>query len=397
VIEIHSMLPDLFLRRLEEKDMDGILRSIESARTMGDGARHILIGMRRFAGMHDAREGEIEAGVVVDAISDLVPTLGPEGCWDLLLSGASYLFTLPVSAPDVELFAPRPGERSPEFVPIALLGDAIAEGDLAEICRTAGRLIRVMHSREYFLEIVLEAVANDLSPTGRLLTFADASVKSLHQLDLETGWGIAYRLFAALSANPIAPAAPVAEGMPGVPCRAGFLASCDEAEPETEWVYLAHAFQAERYAQLRPRAIRFGLRNRIALRLFEGDAHRMDAIEGKLGPRTPRVAGGHPEAPPADVASQISREVAFGSAGVASDAAKWARTLPDVDPLYGAIAEGTLTTLAHGDPWPLLAVNAARWGAHLLDPELSATLTRRLIERLAEIRAGAAVPDPPSE
>jgi len=386
VIEIHSMLPDLFLRRLEEKDQDGVMRSIESARTMGDGARHLLNGMRRFGGYHAARDGEIEAEVVVDCVEDLVPTIGGDDSWDLLLAAAGYLMELPTAAPRIELFDPPAGERPPEFVPISSLEGALAKGDLVETCRTAGRLVRAMHSREYFLEILLEAVAPDITSTGRLLILADSVVKGLHTIDWETGRGIAYRLFEALSERPLTPAPPVSDGPLPVPCRAGYQASLALEAPELAWLYLCHSFQAERYAQLRPKAIRWGLRRWIADRLFEGDAAAMDAVEAEMGPYAPRSSGAIQEDLPIGIASHIVQQVALGSADVAAEAAEWARLLPDVDPLYRAIAQGTVLNLAHGNPWPLLAVNAARWGAHLLDPAGAGSLTQRLIERLAEMR-----------
>lgn len=386
MIEIHSMLPDLFLRRLEEKDEEGILRSIDSARVMGDGARHLMAGMRRFGGLHEARDGEIEATVLIDTVADLVPTLGGDQCWDLILAAVSYLVCLPTSTPRIELFDLPAGERPPEFMPIAALEDSLAKGDLVETCGTVGRLVRAVHSREYFLEIVLEAVAPESTPTGRLLVLADASVKGLHSTEWEAGRGIAYRLFKALSDNPLMPASSAVDAPPPTPCRAGFVASLEMEEPEATWLYLSHAFQAERYAQMRPRAIRLGLRRWIAERLFDGDAAAMDAAEAAMGERPQRPPGAVTEELPEGVASRIIEQISLGQVDVAAEAAELATSLADVEPLYNAIARGAVVSLAHGDPWPLLAVNAARWGAHLLGPPGAGLLTQRLVERLAAIR-----------
>jgi hypothetical protein len=386
--EIHPLLPDLFLRQLESRDTEGVQRSIDNAGELGDGARHLLRGMRRFSAYHRAHPGEPHASVVVDAIADLVPAHEDRYPAPLFQAAASYLMGLPSTAPRIELFELPPTTAAVDVVPVASLEDALAEGDLEETCRTAARLVRVIRTREYFLELLLDVVAPERTPEGHLFVHANATVKSLHDMEWEMGRGLAYRLIEALSEQPLEPAPGIWKTPPAVPCRAAYLAALDLDVPETIWLYLAHAFQAERYAQVRSKGVRAGLRSWIASRLFEGDEVRMQAAEEALGPRDehgPRdLAPRLDESEGAEIATSIRAANPEAVDRVSGKAASGA----DIETLYRWIGEAAIPFLENGDPRPILAVNGARWGAHLLDPQGAGRLTARLIERMIAFARG---------
>ena len=389
-MEIQPLLSELFLRQLKEKDEEGIRRSIASAGGQGDGCRHLVGTMRSFTCLHKPPQGETSAIVVIDALADLMPLFEGGSPTALLAAGASYLMSLPVSAPRVELLDVDPNEPTPDFVPVGALEEALARGQVEATCWTVARLARVIRTREYFLEVLLEAVAPEQSPAGRFLVQTNATVKAMREIEWEASQGIAYRLLEALSERPL-PAAPFAsENPPPLPCRAGYLASLERENPEDAWLYLSHAFQAERYAQLRQKGVRWGLRAWVTQRLFHGDEAGMDRAEKDLGPR--QTEGGQQafETVPIDPGTWILEKIASGSSAASTEAGLWAEKLPDVDPLYRWIAEGVATALARGNPKPLVTVNAARWGAHLLGPAGAGVLTRRLIERLATLMADPA-------
>ncbi len=386
--EIHPLLPDLFVRQLESRDGDGVLRSIENAGELGDGSRHLVRAMRRFAAYHRARPGEPHASVVVDAVADLVPAY--EDAYPALLfaSAAAYLMQLPTSAPRIDLFHIAPSAPSVDVVPVASLEDALCEANLEDTCRTIARLAHVIRTREYFLELLLDGVAPELSPEGHLLVHADATVKCLDDMEWEAGRGLAYRLIEALSEQSLEPAPGIWTTPPPVPCRAGFLATLGMAAPEATWLYLAHAFQAERYAQVRIKGVRAGLRGWIAARLFDGDEVRMQAEEGRLPPRESSGAGKPAPRLAEAEGSALASAIAAGRPEAIGQTAGIAAAGGDVDPLYRWIGETALPPLEAGDPRPILAVNAARWGAHLLGSHGAGPLTARLIERLHDFARG---------
>jgi hypothetical protein len=387
--EIHPLLPDLFFRQLETRDEEGILRSIENAGELGDGPRHLLRGMRRFAAYHRARPGEPHASVVIDAVADLAPSYEDAYPATLLRSAASYLTALPTAAPRIDLFEISPSAPSVDVVPVASLEEALAEADLEETCRTVARLVRVIRTREYFLELLLDVVAPERTPEGRLLVHADATVKCLHEMEWEVGRGLAFRLIEALSEAPIEAPQGIWSTPPPVPCRAGYLATLDLPTPETSWLYLAHAFQAERYAQVRVKGVRAGVRAWIAATLFDGDELRMAGEEERLGPREKNARHGRV----LRVGEAEGLAIATAIHGQRPDSVVQAATIAaaggDVDPLYRWIGETALPHLEAGDPRPILAVNAARWGAHLLGTDGAGPLTARLIGRLHDFARGA--------
>lgn len=386
--EIHPLLPDLFLRQLESRDEEGVQRSIENAGELGDGARHLLRGMRRFSAYHRAHPGEPHASVVVDAVADLVPAHEDRYPAPLFHAAAAYLMGLPSTAPRIDLFELPPSMAAVDVVPVASLEDALAEGNLEESCRTVARLVRVIRTREYFLELLLDVVAPERSPEGHLFVHANTTVKCLHDMEWEMGRGIAYRLIEALSEQPLEAPPGIWSTPPPVPCRAGYLAALDLEAPETTWLYLAHAFQGERYAQVRIKGVRAGLRAWIASHLFEDDEVRMQAAEEALGPRdengrgelAPRVA----ESEGAEIATSIRSGSPESVGRISEKAASGA----DIETLYRWIGEAAIPFLEAGDPRPILAVNGARWGAHLLDAEGAGRLTARLIERMITFARG---------
>jgi hypothetical protein len=388
-MEIRPLLPDLFFRQLEEKDTEGLLRSIETASGNGEGSKHLLRAMRRYTGHHQAGARGIHPIIVVDAVADLVPTYGEDSPSDLLNAATRYLLALPTAGPRTDLFDPAPGDPQLEIIPISALEDALAEGSIETTCRTMGRLLRVIQTREYFLEVILEMVAPEQTPDGHLLIHSNAAVKALHDMEWELGSGIAYRLAEELSTGPLDPAPAISERPPAVPCRAAFLASMGEPAPERFWLYLAHAFQVERYAQMRPKAVQWGLRAWIADRLFDGDPTAMDCAEQGVGTRPEHRFAEKLPAPPEGIGWRIMESIASGRASETAEAMRWAQTLPDVDPLYRWIAAGTLPALAAGNPRPILAINAARWGSHLLGSLGAGILTERLMERLAALMEAA--------
>jgi hypothetical protein len=171
---------------------------------------------------------------------------------------------------------------------------------------------------------------------------------------------------------------------PPVPCRAAFLKSLECKEPETIWLYLAHAFQAERYAQLRQKGVRWGLRAWIAERVFAGAEDEMDREERGLVRRSSRTAEERSRTVPDETGRRIASILSTGETAAAAEALQWASELADVDPLFCRFAQGAMPALASGNPHPLLTINAARWGAHLLGPERAGPLLECMITRAVE-------------
>lgn len=380
-MEIHPLLPDLFFRQLEERNLEGVRRSIDQAGTLGDGWRLLIRGLRRAAGHAEPEPGVPPAAVVVDAVHDLIPTLEDGDPSPLLEALACYLMAHPQADPRIDFFDEPTADPPPDIVPITLLEDALSDGNLESICRVAGRLVRVIRTREYFLELLLELLAADRDPAGALLVHSNATVKSLHELDWEVGRGLAYRLLEAASARPIESLPGSYDDLPPVPCRAAFAASLDLAEPEPVWLYLAHAFQADRYAQLRRKGVRAGIRAWIADALFQGDAQTMDRLEERSETRGPLRPLEHASPLPPEEGEAIAAELVGGAPHLAREMARRVCDAADVDPLYGWLALGAAVWLRQGDARPILAVNAARWGTHLVGGMLRGSVTERLIER----------------
>ncbi len=380
-MEIHPLLPDLFFRQMEEGDLDGVHRSIDLAGSLGDGWRHLMRGVRRFAGFAELRAQDPPAAVVVDAVQDLIPTIEDGDPSPLIEALARYLMGRPRSAPPSDCFEEPGGEPSPDIVPISTLQDALAEGDLGATCLVAGRLVRVIRTREYFFEILLELTAADRSDGGNLLVQSNATVKSLHELDWEAGRGLTYRLLEAASAAPILSLPGGYADLPPLPCRAALLATLELPEPEAAWLYISHAFQADRYAQLRRKGVRAGLRGWLAERLFGADPDLMDLLEQQAEPRIPADPGDSPQPLPPGEGESIAADFVRGTPELSQEMARRIQLASDADPLYGWLSLGAAVWLRQGIPGPIIAVNAARWGSHLLGPTQRGLLTARLVER----------------
>jgi hypothetical protein len=114
----------------------------------------------------------------------------------------------------------------------------------------------------------------------------------------------------------------------------------------------------------------------------------MQAEEGRLPPRESSGAG-KPALRLAEAeGSALASAIAAGHPEAIGQTAEIAAAGGDVDPLYRWIGETTVPPLEAGDPRPILAVNAARWGAHLLGSRGAGPLTARLIERLHDFARG---------
>ena len=175
-------------------------------------------------------------------------------------------------------------------------------------------------------------------------------MKALHEADWDAGRGILYRLVEVLSREPMDPAPAIAAMPHPTPVRAGFMVSIEQPVPERYWLYLSHAFQAERYAQMRPKGVRWGLRTWIAERLFGGDEGAMDATEGRVGvharQRTRREA---PRAPP-EIGRRILEATAGGGGDGEREASRWAQILPRCRSPLPLDRFGAARALAAGDP-----------------------------------------------
>lgn len=380
-MEIHPLLPDLFFRQIEETDLDGVRRSIDQAGTLGDGWRLLMRGLRRAAGHLEPQVGSPPAAVVVDAVHDLIPTLEDGDPSPLLEALACYLMRFPRGNPRIDYFDEPTAEPPPDILPITLLEDALAEGDLEATCRVAGRLVRVIRTREYFLELLLEVMAAERDPTGGLLIHSSAAVKSLHELDWEAGRGLAYRLLESASARPIASLPGGYEDLPPVPCRAAFAATLDLPEPEGIWLYIAHAFQADRYAQLRRKGVRAGIRTWLADRLFDGDADGMDRLEERSEIRAGSTRHERSSPIPTEEGEAMAAAFTGGAPHLADEMASRVAETTDADFLFGWLAHGAAVWLRQGNAGPILAVNSARWGSHLVGGALRGELAKRLILR----------------
>jgi hypothetical protein len=168
---------------------------------------------------------------------------------------------------------------------------------------------------------------------------------------------ILYRLAERIALAPIPlPSEPVdASGVyPWEACYQKTLPGQDRLdEPEAEWLYLMHAFQAARYVQIRARRFRAILADRIAERFFGGDGAAMQ------------------NAVPATTEPGVEDE------GIGPDA------------IYREIALSCVDALAEGNARPIVAANAARWGAHLLGPAGGRSITAALRSRLPGLMTGA--------
>jgi len=382
-METSPRFPELLLQRFQAHDPEGVGEILDRLDERADGWRLILAGMRQYAGHHAPRMGEKVAVVVIDAITDLAPTYGLRPSRRFVDAAVSYLFSISNSAPRIELFATEEEGGGSAVVPVSMLEDALTDRDLASLCGTFEKLRRVVSSREYLHELLLDAVAPEATEDGRLLVQTSATVKQLHLLPWDQGRGIAYRLCEALAVEPILPAPMITDLPEPIPSRSAFRASLETEVPEPFWLYLAHSFQAARYAQLRQKGVRWGLRTWIAEHLFGGDRDLMDREEAELKsePRAERDEG--PDRECEEIGRQIAKGIASASIAVSDLSVRWAKEPGAIDPLFRWITEGTLDALATGNPEPIVMVNAARWGAHLLGGEGAGRIVGRLIERLA--------------
>lgn len=342
-------------RALLDGNPQGLDRAVERARVSGDGLALFLRGLHRHAGFCLVGDGEPPPTIVVDAVADVASILEERQAEDAvracLCAAGSYLMRHDTEAPREDWFSG--GEPQPSFVPVASLQDACAAGDLGELGRSLALLSRAVRTREYLNELLLEAVAADPSPAGNHLAHAMAAVKGMQGLDEAAAVPILYRLAEKIAARPIPlPADPEpGEGPPAWDlCFRATVADSSHA-PEGDWLYLAHAFQAARYVQLRDRGFR-------------------SALFARLKERWP------------DAGRAVDTPAAGGSVAARDLAAEPEEMLHD-------LIVASIASLERGDGTPLLAVNAARWGAHLLGPSGAESIAARLRARLVVLGAGS--------
>jgi hypothetical protein len=111
----------------------------------------------------------------------------------------------------------------------------------------------------------------------------------------------------------------------------------------------------------------------------------MNQAEKELGPRSSHRDTGQVSTVPESAGREIASSLSAGKDDAVGTALEWSKQLADVDPLFRWFAEGTLNALAAGNPHPLLAINAGRWGVHLLGPAKAERLIEMIFERNAAL------------
>jgi hypothetical protein len=331
--------------------------------------RVVLRGLSLAAARHDEpRAPALRAMLFVDAVRDLVPTYAGESARPLIEGALRALAALDYGEcrPEALLL---PERESLEVVAVAELEEPLHAGRLDDALRACARLLSVIRTKEYFLENLLELAVRACDPWTLASTVA--AVKSLNDLSGEPLREIVYGLIRYLSRRGGGRAPRPPGGSSRAPERRDWItlfraALATPAALEETALYLAAAFQAQRYAEVR--------RGRILSQLSSCFDERLPGWESEPtgeAPPSPEPTGESLTSIDPSEGARLRDLLAEGDAkGAGEVVRRWWGRVEDPDPIYRWIAEACL---GKGRPDAaidsLVSVNASRWGAHLMEPD----------------------------
>jgi hypothetical protein len=275
---------------------------------------------------HAARLGEPGDGrpvLALDAVWDLLPIFA-DAAPELLRAAAQYVLRQTPRALHPEWCERAPLAESP-VIYAGSLDEALEARNLEQAGAAIARLLSVVQTPEYFHELLLEAASRHWEAPGSTLCTVNAITRAVSQRAWPEARELVFRAVETLHRARIQRLGGVPGEAKPLPFARAFLVAARSARDLTgACLYLSHAFQAERSCRLKRRQVRH-------------------AIGQAMAAWFPDLAGSPPEWEPAP-----------------GDPAE------DPDPLFGRMAKAVLPRFAEGDAQPLLLVNSARWGAHLL-------------------------------
>ncbi|MBU1701565.1 MAG: hypothetical protein KJ970_14565 [Candidatus Eisenbacteria bacterium] len=351
-----------------KKDKAAALSQVEEDSGSAEGVNRILQGMKLAGIRHQDTRFPTPHGVIyADAVRDLAPTYAGEAP-ELLFRGAlETLFRLDYREVRLNAFDLDEAGR-PDVVAVHEFYDALAEGNTEASFSAAARLLGAIRSHDILLENLNFLAAHHVTRLGHTLIFTHSTVKGIVDLKGEAIHEFLYGLILYLTSRDLPfPGRPAGDERE-LPWKI-FLrrALKDPGLLHHNLIFVTHAFQAQRFAQLNRARLLPILRRSLADRFpgWEEDKEPADPA-----PETPPKTGENLQSLEPSDREPIREALLKGEADAARASIRrvWGR-VADVDPLFRPIAEACGTK---GDPLmvhDLIYINAARWGAHLLGDE----------------------------
>jgi hypothetical protein len=349
-------------------DREKALRQIEAGSGSEEGIRGIHQGMRLAGIRHrDTRFPTPHGVIYADAVRDLTPVFAAGTPRALYTGALETMLRIDYRDYQAGVFESAEAER-PDVIVVHQLYDAIAAGDAENSFLTAGRMLRAMQSPDALLEGLNFLAAHHITKLGHTLIFTNSTVKGISDLKGEGIHEFLYGLIGYLTSRDLAPfTRPPGDERELSWKRLLRRAMKDPGLLNHNLIFVIHAYQAQRFAQLtRPRLLPV-LRRSLEKR-FPG--WETDGDEAEPAPSTPPKTGEDLDRLEAADREPIREALLTGDADLARAAIRrvWGR-VADPDPIFHPIAEAC----AHkGDPLmvhDLIYTNAARWGSHLLRDE----------------------------
>jgi hypothetical protein len=347
----------------------------------GSAPADLLRGLQEHAAfLGDA--GDLRPLVALDAVWDFLSIFDSDA-GRLLEAASGYLSRFPVRPIHPEWLERAPMAERPS-VYVGSLDEVLVAPNLETAGARVARILSVVQSPEAFRELLLEAASRDWRAPGRRLVEGNVVVRAMTVRSWREAREILFRLIESWTEADLPPRSPVGVRDPG-PIRfdrAFQAAAVGARDFASACLYLAHAFQVERACLVRQRQVRASFRETL-----EAWFPDLKTLPADWSPGEPEPAGAHGFEDGAALAHALG---AGDGEAAAAIALRWSG--PDPDVLFRWIAEAILPRLAEGDERPLLLVNGARWGAHLLRGARGPLLSRLLREVSLDAASGAPGP-----
>lgn len=326
--------------------------------------RAILSGLSRAGSHHEEKRFPTPHGVIfADAVRDLFPTYAGEPPRALLEGALETFSALDYRPSRPEELLLKEGD-SVEVVAISELADALVGEGLEEVLRVTGRLLSVVRTKEYFLENLLELAARHVTKLGHTLIFTMSAAKALNDLTGEPLREVLYNLLVYLSSRKLEPLGRIqGDPRPIAWDRVFLRALRDPGLLGHNVIFSAHAFQAQRYAEVKRDRVLALLRRAFDAR-FPGWA---DEGAEDMEVNAPAPTGEKLTALETAAGERLRDALLSGDTEAGKSVLRdWWGRVEDPDPLYRWMAEACLRKGDSTQTHDLIYLNACRWGAHLL-------------------------------
>jgi hypothetical protein len=329
---------------------------------------------------HDEKRFPTPHGIIfADAVRDLVPTYAGEPPTALLDGALDTFLVLDYGPSDPEKLLLQEGETV-EVVSVSELEDALVGEGLHEVLRVTGRLLSVIRTKEYFLENLLELAARHITKLGHTLIFTMSATKAVNDMTGGILREVAYNLLTYLTSRRLSPLGRVKGDPRPVSWDQLFLRGMkDPGLLGHNVIFLAHAYQAQRYAEVKRDRILALLRHAFTARFPGWDGEDVEAPETDA----PAATGEKLTSLDPSSGMRLRDALVTGDAETAKGIVReWWGRVEDPDPVYRWLAEACVKK---GDPaqtHDLIYLNACRWGAHLLK-DSGLAMADRSVEQIA--------------